>query len=156
MMVHSAQRIQVIDSLRGMAVLGILLMNIPFFALPEHTAMNLEIRQEYSGWNYYTWWIVEMFFHGSMRGLFSMLFVFVWSDPWIFAAVAWRHFVRLCHLRYVSVPLSANACQVAASDGRSTFDLTHCKNHIDRECPLTAEEGGFSHSFKRHQSACTN
>ena len=73
-MVHSAQRIQVIDSLRGMAVLGILLMNIPFFALPEHTAMNLEIRQEYSGWNYYTWWIVEMFFHGSMRGLFSMLF----------------------------------------------------------------------------------
>ncbi len=73
-MIQTAQRIQVIDSVRGIAVLGILLMNIPFFSLPEITATNLEIRHEYSGWNYYIWWIVEMFFHGSMRGLFSMLF----------------------------------------------------------------------------------
>ena len=65
------QRITIIDSLRGIALLGILLMNIPFFGMPFQVAENLNIRNEYSGPNYYTWWIVNTGFEGTMRGLFS-------------------------------------------------------------------------------------
>ena len=68
------ERIHVLDSARGFALLGILLMNIPFFSLPIEAAMGLNLRNEYSGINYYTWWIVNLFFEGSMRGLFSMMF----------------------------------------------------------------------------------
>jgi len=67
-------RITIIDSLRGIALLGILLMNIPFFGMSHHLAENLNIRNEVSGPNYYTWWIVNTFFEGTMRGLFSILF----------------------------------------------------------------------------------
>ncbi|MCE6991306.1 DUF418 domain-containing protein [Dyadobacter sp. CY323] len=72
--VRSVERIHVLDAVRGFALLGILLMNIPYFALPEETVSNLNIRNEYSGPNFYAWWIITMFFEGSMRGLFSMMF----------------------------------------------------------------------------------
>ncbi|HEY1022017.1 MAG TPA: hypothetical protein VGE06_06875 [Flavisolibacter sp.] len=52
--VQPAQRIQVIDTLRGMALLGILLMNIPYFSTPEVAAENLDVWGEYSGPNFYT------------------------------------------------------------------------------------------------------
>jgi len=69
-----AERITIIDSVRGIALLGILLMNIPFFSMAFQIGENLMIRNEFSGRNYYTWWIVNGFFEGTMRGLFSMLF----------------------------------------------------------------------------------
>ncbi len=68
------QRIHILDALRGFALLGILLMNIPYFALPEEVVSNLNLRNEYSGPNFYAWWIIETFFEGSMRGLFSIMF----------------------------------------------------------------------------------
>ncbi len=34
------ERIHILDSLRGIAVLGILMMNIPYFALPDPTQFN--------------------------------------------------------------------------------------------------------------------
>jgi uncharacterized protein len=67
------QRIQIIDTVRGVALLGILLMNIPGFSNPEQYE-NLNTLNWYSGKNYYTWWIVGGFFEGTMRALFSMLF----------------------------------------------------------------------------------
>ncbi|RYY15980.1 MAG: DUF418 domain-containing protein [Chitinophagaceae bacterium] len=69
-----SERVQIIDALRGIALLGILLMNIPYFSLPFVTANDLRVRNEYSGINYYTWWTVSGFFEGTMRALFSMLF----------------------------------------------------------------------------------
>ena len=70
------QRIQLIDSVRGFALLGILLSNILEFGMPggTNTVHDLSIHNEYSGYNYYLWWIVGLFFDGSMRGLFMMLF----------------------------------------------------------------------------------
>jgi uncharacterized protein len=68
------ERITIIDSLRGIALLGILLMNIPAFALPYEMYYNLNVRNEYSGANYYTWWIVNGGFEGTMRAIFTMLF----------------------------------------------------------------------------------
>ncbi len=72
--VHPSQRIHVLDAVRGFALLGILLMNIPYFGMPEMVVSNLNIRNEYTGLNYYTWWIVNLLFEGSMRGLFSIMF----------------------------------------------------------------------------------
>ena len=68
-----AERVSLIDALRGVALLGILLMNMPFFALP-YQLENPLIRNEVSGPNYWCWWVVGLFFEGSMRGIFSMLF----------------------------------------------------------------------------------
>lgn len=69
-----SDRIEIIDSLRGIALLGILLMNIPGFGLPWSMYFNLNIRNEYTGPNYYTWWIVNGGFEGTMRAIFTMLF----------------------------------------------------------------------------------
>jgi uncharacterized protein len=68
------ERIQLIDTIRGVALLGILLMNIPYFSNPYQYAFNLDVLNERSGPNYYTWWAVNGVFEGTMRGLFSLLF----------------------------------------------------------------------------------
>jgi len=68
-----AERISLIDSLRGFALLGILLMNMPFFSGPYLLSDNPLILQE-TGLNYWCWWVVRVFFDGTMRGMFSMLF----------------------------------------------------------------------------------
>ena len=74
MIIASKERIHTLDALRGIALLGILLMNILWFGLPENTVEDLRLRTEFSGPNYWCWWIIEVFFHGTMRGMFSMLF----------------------------------------------------------------------------------
>lgn len=71
---QQSERLQIIDSLRGVALLGILLMNIPFFGMPQQMDFDLRLRNELSGPNYYSWWIVRLFFEGTMRGFFSLLF----------------------------------------------------------------------------------
>lgn len=71
---QQSERIQIIDSLRGIALCGILLMNIPYFGMPWMWDFDLRLRNEFSGPNYYTWWIVRLFFEGTMRGFFSLLF----------------------------------------------------------------------------------
>ena len=68
------ERLSLIDSLRGLALLGILLMNIPFLGLPSAAVENPFILNELSGPNYWCFWAVHVLFDGTMRGIFSMLF----------------------------------------------------------------------------------
>ncbi len=72
--VSEAERITLLDSLRGIAVLGILVMNIPGFALPFVQVMDPFVRNEVSGPNFYTYYIIEWMLEGSQRAIFSMLF----------------------------------------------------------------------------------
>ena len=67
------ERITILDSLRGIAILGILLMNIPGFGLPEVQSSDLSVLNE-TGINYKTWYIIEWAFAGTQRAIFSMLF----------------------------------------------------------------------------------
>tara|TARA_B100000459_G_C8597802_1_gene210577 strand:- start:1480 stop:2793 length:1314 start_codon:yes stop_codon:yes gene_type:complete len=73
--VNASARIESLDILRGFALLGVLLLNILAFGMASmgyfHPHVGLG---ENSELNYAIWGIVNLFFEGSMRGLFSMLF----------------------------------------------------------------------------------
>ena len=71
--VSQQERIYILDSLRGIATLGILLMNVPGFGFPEASANDPSIYNE-TGINFQAWYIVEWLFSGTQRALFSMLF----------------------------------------------------------------------------------
>ena len=64
------ERIDIIDSLRGVAILGILLMNIPGFSI----AGDPFVRKEFGTVNYKVWFFVQWIPDGTQRALFSMLF----------------------------------------------------------------------------------
>jgi uncharacterized protein len=69
-----AERIAILDSLRGIALLGILLVNIQFFGLPELQVFDVSVKRE-SGLNFFTWYVFGAgVLEGTMRAIFSMLF----------------------------------------------------------------------------------
>lgn len=68
-----AQRIEALDFLRGVALCGILLMNITGFGLPD-AYTNPRNAGGADGINLVTWAITEIGFEGTQRALFSMLF----------------------------------------------------------------------------------
>ena len=72
--VTQTERLVILDSLRGIAILGILLMNMPGFGQPYVTVCDLSVLNEFSGPNLKAWLIIEGVFEGSLRALFSMLF----------------------------------------------------------------------------------
>jgi uncharacterized protein len=73
--VAQQERITILDSLRGIAVLGILVMNITGFALPAPAYhSDLAVMNEIGTLNQKVWFIVEWGLEGTQRALFSILF----------------------------------------------------------------------------------
>jgi uncharacterized protein len=62
-----------IDAIRGVALCGILLMNIPGFGIHWSEIYNT-LKGPHNTVDFYTFTTIETFFSGTMRGLFSMLF----------------------------------------------------------------------------------
>ena len=72
--VSRQQRINSIDVLRGVAVLGILLMNIVAMGLPHWAYDDPTVAGNNAPIDYWTWAINAVLFEGKMRTIFSMLF----------------------------------------------------------------------------------
>ena len=73
--VRGRDRIEVLDVVRGIAILGIFYMNIPFMAGPVFSAVFGNIRA--MGWNpadQATWVFVNTVLDGTQRGLLEFLF----------------------------------------------------------------------------------
>jgi uncharacterized protein len=70
--VSDAQRIRLVDALRGVALLGILLMNIPGFAMPNYFSESF--RSDPSNVNFWVSGVIGVLFEGKMRALFGMIF----------------------------------------------------------------------------------
>lgn len=76
------ERIQSLDIMRGIVLFGILLMNINGMALGE-AYNDPTLGGGSTGLNLYTWIMTNMFFEGTMRALFSLLFgvgMFIFLD----------------------------------------------------------------------------
>lgn len=68
------ERVNSVDVLRGVALLGILVINIEFFALPGAIYFNPSLSGGFEGLNLLTWKFSSVFFLHKMMGIFSMLF----------------------------------------------------------------------------------
>jgi len=65
------ERITILDSLRGIAILGIMLMNIASFGSPLYSDPSV---MNEAGANYWSWYAMSWLFEGTQRALFSTLF----------------------------------------------------------------------------------
>jgi uncharacterized protein len=74
MPVARAQRIPVLDVLRGISLLGILLLNIPEFSGPIELDNNPTLVGHHDQLNITVWIVRMLFFDGKMRAAFAMLF----------------------------------------------------------------------------------
>ncbi len=72
--VDKADRIQSVDLIRGFALLGILLMNIPGFGGADGIMFLNILNGPHNSKDYLTVEVIFSFFDGTMRGLFSMIF----------------------------------------------------------------------------------
>jgi len=72
--VEKTNRIQSLDLLRGIAILGILIMNIQSFAMPSSAYNNPLAFGDLSGFNKITWILSHLFADQKFMSIFSILF----------------------------------------------------------------------------------
>jgi len=72
--VSTAERITSLDTLRGIAILGILVINIQSFSMPSVARWNPSQFGDFTGLNYIVWLFSHVFFEGKFISLFALLF----------------------------------------------------------------------------------
>jgi uncharacterized protein len=70
--ITESSRIKTIDMLRGIALLGILLMNIPGFSMPEYSFEAF--KNDPNSINFWVYALITIVFEGKMRAMFSIIF----------------------------------------------------------------------------------
>ncbi|RKD97780.1 DUF418 domain-containing protein [Halopiger aswanensis] len=69
-----SERIVALDALRGFALLGILIINIRVFAMPEATLGNPTVYGDFTGGNYWAWVVGHVFAQQKFITIFTFLF----------------------------------------------------------------------------------
>ncbi len=72
--VGGQERISSVDTLRGLALLGILVINITMFSQPFSAFLAPQLVGGFTGMNFATWAFSHLFFYEKFISLFSMLF----------------------------------------------------------------------------------
>lgn len=72
--VEAIERVEALDTVRGFALLGILLMNICSFGMPSAAESNPTVWGGATGVDFWFWWVQSVFWSGKMRALFSLCF----------------------------------------------------------------------------------
>lgn len=72
--VAAAERLRSMDALRGLAVLGILAVNIGAFALPDAAFYRPSVAGGFTGANFAVWLVIHVLFEMKFITIFSMLF----------------------------------------------------------------------------------
>src|SRR6476661_2381889 len=99
--VPETERLKIIDALRGVALLGILLMNIPGFAMPNYFSESF--RSDPTNINFWVSAVISVLFEGKMRALFGMIFgagvlLFVSKKEQTGKSVMWLFYRRMIWL----------------------------------------------------------
>jgi uncharacterized protein len=99
--VAEAERNRMIDALRGVALLGILLMNIPGFAMPDLSSEAY--RNDPTSVNFWVNAVISVVFEGKMRAMFGMIFgagvlLFVAKKGQAGKSVTWLFYRRMLWL----------------------------------------------------------
>ena len=69
-----SERIVALDALRGFALLGILIINVRVFSMPEVVLLNPTAYGDFSGANYWSWFGGHLLAEGKFITLFTVLF----------------------------------------------------------------------------------
>ncbi len=72
--IQEKERILILDAIRGAALCGILILNMPGFSGPFQWFFNFHIPGETGNANLIAWYLQNFVLEGSFRALFSMLF----------------------------------------------------------------------------------
>ena len=104
------ERLVLLDFIRGVAVLGILVMNIQSFTMPFARYANPLIGFNLEGVDYAVWWLSFVFFEQKFITLFSLLFgvglslfaqrlelAGVWQPHRHYKRMFWLFIIGLCH-----------------------------------------------------------
>ncbi|WP_226860721.1 DUF418 domain-containing protein YeiB [Dickeya dianthicola] len=100
---HSSSRIPMLDFARGLAVLGILLMNIVSFGLPHAAYLNPAWQGPPAAADAWTWALMDMVAQGKFLTLFALLFgaglqlLLKRGKRWIHARLFWLMVLGLLH-----------------------------------------------------------
>ena len=114
----AATRIIALDVVRGVAVMGILLLNIIDFAMPGYAYVDPHFYGGATGLNLAIWRIVYVLADGKMRGLFTILFgaslLLIADRAEQSGRAAWRvHYARMAVLALIGL---AHAYLIWAGD----------------------------------------
>lgn len=96
--VPETSRISLIDMLRGFALLGILMMNIPGFSMADYSFEAF--KNDPDSFNFWLYQFIGVFFEGKMRAMFGMVFgagvlLFVANKSGKGTSVHWLYYRRM-------------------------------------------------------------
>ena len=96
--VSENSRISLIDMLRGFALLGILMMNIPGFAMADYSFEAF--KNDPDSFNFWLYQFIGVFFEGKMRAMFGMVFgagvlLFIANKSAKGTSVHWLYYRRM-------------------------------------------------------------